>query len=126
MVPVKNKNRKRAVGFYRDHRGRTRPITDSAGKAESKKKIVPSRKFVAVKPKTEAGADHKLVQTLENTNWEDTLARLASLKNELSSLEEQKKRVDAKTPEVGKLEQRKNLLKREIDRNLSLIHKLGT
>jgi hypothetical protein len=76
---MKNNNQKRVVGFYRDERGRTRPITEP-GKTESKKKIVPSRKFATVKPKAKAAED-KRARMLE-----DALQEVQVMQNELSSL----------------------------------------
>ena len=76
--------------------------------------------IVFAEPKAKAAED-KRVQMLE-----DALAQLEPLKNELSSLEEQRKSVDAETPEAGKLDQRIDFLKREIGRKLSLIRKLET
>jgi hypothetical protein len=81
--------KRKAVGFYRDEKGRTRPIVESkTGGANRSHKIVPSKKFKPVSPKN-AVADKQLSQKLE-----EAMGKLTTLRAELEELKKLRRQIE--------------------------------
>jgi uncharacterized protein YlxW (UPF0749 family) len=114
-----SQKRGQAVGFFRDGRGKVRPIIQKQGVQKQVSKIVPTMKFKQVSVKDDE--DKQLAAKLESA-----MAKYTQLQDQLTTLKEELKvaKREGQSAIVPRLTVEMKNVEREVTRQLELIRKL--